>query len=1011
MNIFSRIAARTLKVNYVRTLVSLFGIMLSSLLLTAIFGSVETLGNLLVTSTIDASGSWQIAYTNATKNDIQDALSDKRITASAEVERYGFALADSSEENDGYFTYFSLSSLPKENQDERILPNITLAEGRLPQTSSEIIIPEPLRGYTYDEGFKHDGFEQSSSFVVGSTVGMALGTRRAKSEGQYIDLDENYSVQIDERGDVTEELVNVAPMRTYTIVGMYSMEGTHNELWDNPAGYSFITYDDNGIEPVHSTLYVRADSLSSYQEIEGLSHRFDRGNGAVSATLHNNLLTYQGLTEDTPASAAFWAIGCLLSGIVLAASVTLVYNSFAISIAERTKQFGLLSSIGASKSQLRVSIFTEAAILGLAGIPAGILLGIASMRAAFALSQDGLLALLYGNGAIESANATIHVVVSAPVLIGIIAVEAATLLASTAVPAIRASKATAIDALRQPRDPQGTLANHRLYAVITRPLRRRGILRDFSRKIDEVYIAFGGIPHLLARRNLNRPNSKGRIAVVSLAISVALLVLSGALIQYLEQTVDIVGTQGVDITAYLDREIQEGESVTDLLADARTVGDKLESASDAELVGSSSFISSFGSLSNGVYNARALDSIQSETDALSDDPLTIIDDSYYGIIHLEFVDDESWSSYIESLGLNKDEYCDPANPIAVGFNGAFHQWDGKRYMVRSFSNTGTATLYTCIRAIDQSWPYAIRVGQDGQPEMEYNFNDDSATSIRLPMEAAVQGTYELPIGSIADTAPACAADTSVFSPMLILPVSALGTISEAATPTVDDARAQEMASGVSLTSRWSENNPFSFYPSEGSGGAHMFPLSTTYSFTSANPRKATEKLSRELNTLLNNLAVYPYGSANDSTESTRTQHAIILSVKIFTGCFAGITTLIAIANVFNTISTSFVLRRREFAILKSIGIDNKMFRRMIVRECASYAIRGLALGLSLAFAAIAALLNITGGVLVDAALALPPAWIALAAIVVLIVLGLSTAYALRKSNSGSVVESLREDLA
>ena len=84
---------------------------------------------------------------------------------------------------------------------------------------------------------------------------------------------------------------------------------------------------------------------------------------------------------------------------------------------------------------------------------------------------------------------------------------------------------------------------------------------------------------------------------------------------------------------------------------------------------------------------------------------------------------------------------------------------------------------------------------------------------------------------------------------------------------------------------------------------------------------------------------------------------------------------------------------------------------MIVRECASYAIRGLALGLALAFAAIAALLNITGGVLVDAAFALPPAWIALAALVVLIVLGLSTAYALRKSNSGNVVESLREDLA
>lgn len=115
MNIFYRLAARTLKVNYVRTLVSLCGIVLSSLLLTAIFTSVETLSNLLITSTIAASGSWQVAYTDASQNDVQDTLADTRVTASAQVERYGYALADSAEEDDGYFTYFSLSSLSKKN--------------------------------------------------------------------------------------------------------------------------------------------------------------------------------------------------------------------------------------------------------------------------------------------------------------------------------------------------------------------------------------------------------------------------------------------------------------------------------------------------------------------------------------------------------------------------------------------------------------------------------------------------------------------------------------------------------------------------------------------------------------------------------------------------------------------------------------------------------------------------------------------------------------------------------
>ena len=88
-----------------------------------------------------------------------------------------------------------------------------------------------------------------------------------------------------------------------------------------------------------------------------------------------------------------------------------------------------------------------------------------------------------------------------------------------------------------------------------------------------------------------------------------------------------------------------------------------------------------------------------------------------------------------------------------------------------------------------------------------------------------------------------------------------------------------------------------------------------------------------------------------------------------------------------------------------------MFRKMIIRECASYAIRGLALGLILAVGAISGLLFIAGGVLVDARFALPPAWIALAALVVLFVLAASTAYALRKSNANNVVESLREDLA
>lgn len=54
--------------------------------------------------------------------------------------------------------------------------------------------------------------------------------------------------------------------------------------------------------------------------------------------------------------------------------------------------------------------------------------------------------------------------------------------------------------------------------------------------------------------------------------------------------------------------------------------------------------------------------------------------------------------------------------------------------------------------------------------------------------------------------------------------------------------------------------------------------------------------------------------------------------------------LIAIANVFNTISTNIKLRRRELAMLRSIGMGDRDFTKMMLYECAFYGWRALLLG-------------------------------------------------------------------
>ena len=75
---------------------------------------------------------------------------------------------------------------------------------------------------------------------------------------------------------------------------------------------------------------------------------------------------------------------------------------------------------------------------------------------------------------------------------------------------------------------------------------------------------------------------------------------------------------------------------------------------------------------------------------------------------------------------------------------------------------------------------------------------------------------------------------------------------------------------------------------------------------------------------------------------------MVTTVNTFIYCFAVITGLIAVANVFNTLANALILRRREFAMLKSIGMGNRAFRRMIAYECASYALRGFVIGFVLA---------------------------------------------------------------
>ena len=134
-----------------------------------------------------------------------------------------------------------------------------------------------------------------------------------------------------------------------------------------------------------------------------------------------------------------------------------------------------------------------------------------------------------------------------------------------------------------------------------------------------------------------------------------------------------------------------------------------------------------------------------------------------------------------------------------------------------------------------------------------------------------------------------------------------------------------------------------------------------------------------------------------------------ITVNTFIYCFAVITGLIAVANVFNTLANALILRRREFAMLKSIGMGNRAFRRMIAYECASYALRGFVIGFVLAAFASFGLYQSMALSYSTYEFQLPWLQIGVSAVIVLAVILVSVAYALARTRAASIVEALRTE--
>lgn len=765
---------------------------------------------------------------------------------------------------------------------------------------------------------------------------------------------------------------------------------------------------------MRTTSIYLTTNLKSSTEIDGLIEDYtgdphtifngggNRGDienmeGQTAAYSHDSLMRYQGMTDDRSIWGTLYTLAFILSAVVIGASISLIYNSFAIAVSERTRQFGLLSSLGASKRQLRRTVYAEASMLAIIGIPIGLLVGLAGTFAVFAFAGEGVGMLIDQEAFANTGFSTIAINPAVLALSAMLAII--TVFISATLPAWRASRISAVDAIRGSRDVRLSRRERREM----RKNRRTGASgTSFGRIFDNLRLRTAGVPGLLAHRNLTRASAKGRVAVASLAVSVALIIISGGISHYLNYLTQAVDNGGSDIEVSLNRRLELDETASDGLKEIDDAYRALATVDGAIGEGYMLPTSLCASFEPGMIDYGELSS-QSEHYDMPDRGMTD-DGTVYAPASVLFLDDASWNQILEENGLDRKRFGDPKNPVAVALNGTQSN-DGKRYSVRDlFSSTGTANLLTNIASVDNAMFVEAGV-DDGEPVARYEgygegdearFDENGEPiydKVARPLDEVLLDSYELPVGAIVKTFPSPIKAYASIWPTLALPVSALPTLAASSEGIIDDKDVSSLAT------------PFAFHCEEGTYGNTM---NAYLSFGAEDARAVEIGMNEIIADKITGSKWYRTYLSNNA-ENARAERLIGETVQLFINCFILITGAIAVANVFNTLTDSIILRRREFAMLKSIGMGQRAFWRMIALECFSYAWRGLAIGLALGavitfFIYQAMMMSFEG-----LGFVVPFGWVIAAVGVVIAVLAVSTAYALRKSSSGSIVQTLRED--
>lgn len=826
MNILNQYSRKSLKKNRTQTVVTIIGIAISMAMLTAVILGAHSGLNFIREIIEKSDGGYHGFYDGVAGEDLKEYKTNPDFEKVASWQELGWGQVSGSDS-----TYFNVYSIPDQEGSQAVqdLEGIRIMEGEMPKNDREILLP--LSASKKDRG----------QYEVGSEISLDLGDR--------VDLKGKKVKMIDPRllsedGEVLETF-QVHTQRTYKVSGF--MSPLFYPPFNNEGDYCLTRGEGRGDYRIFFTFKNPAKMAQDYK------------NQDEGPTLNERLLKAYGVIADDGTRKTVYASALTMVLIIGIGAVFLISNSFSIALTERTQQYGMLSSIGATKKQIRSSIMTEGFYLGGLGTIFGLLIGWAGCTTYFwylRTNAPDFSVYEYMPGRTVGLNVDLAPV---PILIAVALCLLVTFI-SVRRPAQRASKLSPIEAIRQTGDIRLDISEKG-----EKKLERTALVNQNS-----------GVEKVLAKKNFLRNKQRWKAPVRALALSIILFISAFSLIAVVDKNIDAEmmehGDQDFRYLIYmnLDKEEEAGgekdlSKKEDLKREMAHAEKMKEKFSQVKGVQSSQLTYSYAA------------ELRIKKEDMDPDFLAYMeeigqekDGQYDFPIDLVFLEDKDFKTYMEDQGLDPSPYFESDQALGLAYNRHFMRLnDGKNGK----------------KNVDQ------RVFREDRLPLDLAYMDHSKEEEQEYYPIQVKDTSrEGVFGLLKD------------KPYIVYPMSRFWQVCQA----------DEGVYFASIASSFNEGD---------------------YS------KESLESLSEE------DPSDHYF---ENSYEDRMVMRRFISMVKAFTWTFLVLIALVALVNMFNTITSNILLRRQEFAILVSIGMSKSQFMRMIRYEGWTYGLRSLIWSLPLA---------------------------------------------------------------